>query len=710
MNRLGTALLAVIEAIVTVGVGVGIALVPLTLLWAFEYGLQVDWSVFWTAAGNVWLIGHGVDVTFTLGSAAAKATGLSGASAPIVVTLAALGFAVVTAWLGGRAGRRFAETEHRVTGVLVGTAAVAALGLLVALTATTSATHPAVWQAVVLPALWFGVPAVVTAEVCRRRRGLAADPLTLRVVDLVGRVPAVWRAVVGFGLRAGTVATACVVAVAGVLVGFALLGSFAEVITLYERSHAGVVGGIALTVGQLAFVPDLVAWATAWLVGPGFAIGTGSTVSPIGTTLGPLPAVPLLGALPTSGHTFGLVWILVPVVAGFVAGGLLRPRLVRTLGPADSALYRALGGVATGLVAGVLTGLVAGLASGSVGPGRLAAVGPDALVVGAFAALEVGVPAIVALAIGSDLVRLPERSWIGERWHEAEDDVATADASDEHGSLIAALERAGAGRTTDVHRFSVDEVHDPVTHAADRTQTGEHPTDDDEDVTVHAGVDAGLPVGRTVAPGSATDTEVPLPDWARTDAVAGERLVAAPGEDVRADAAGAGGLRGALRSAAKGARDRVAGVGDRAGGLRDRVDGLRDRATDLRNRTTADDRATGDRTATDRAAGPRDRPGTDRETRSGDLGAVASVGVPAHPDEQPAFPWSTEEFVAGRDDVDPEDDGIDDPARPHSAATDRRQPSGSSAWSGSGRPAGWDTTDQIPDDELPWWRRPKDDA
>ncbi|PYY37603.1 hypothetical protein DEJ16_04455 [Curtobacterium sp. MCJR17_055] len=695
MNRLGTALLAVIEAIVTVGVGVGVALVPLTLLWAFEYGLQVDWSVFWTAAGNVWLVGHGVDVTFTLGSAAAEATGLPGASAPIVVTLAALGFAVVTAWLGGRAGRRFAETEHRVTGVLVGTAAVAALGLLVALTATTSATHPVIWQAVVLPALWFGVPAVVTAEVCRRRRGQAADPLTLRVVDLVGRIPALWRGVVGFGLRAGTVATACVVAVAGILVGFALLGSFAEVITLYERSHAGVVGGIAMTVGQLAFVPDLVGWATAWLVGPGFAIGAGSSVSPLGTVLGPLPAVPLLGALPTSGHTFGLVWILVPVVAGFVTGGLLRPRLVRALGSADSALYRALGGVVTGLVAGVLTGVVTGLTAGSAGPGRLAVVGPDALVVGAVAALEVGVPAIIALAIGSDLVRLPERSWIGERWHEVEDDVATADASADHGSLIAALDHAGAGRTTDVHRFSVDEVHDPVTHAStdsgavpratadlDRggeTLTSDRVAGDDQpgrgddrpgrgaDGAEHGGADTGLPAAPDAAPSQteaahAEATDVDLPDWARTDAVASERLDdhagAAAGPRTRAGGA-VDSVRARLRAAATGARDRAGDLRERAGDLRDRADALRHRPGGAVPPTT------------DAAPAP-----------SGSAGPV-----PPRTDEQPAFPWSTEEFVAGRDDVDPEP-----PARP------------------APRAATWDTTDQIPEDELPWWRRPKGDT
>ncbi|MDN3477520.1 DUF6350 family protein [Curtobacterium sp. APC 4022] len=714
MNRLGTALLAVIEAIVTVGVGVGIALVPLTLLWAFEYGLQVDWNVFWTAAGNVWLIGHGVDVSFSLGAAAAKATGLSGASAPIGVSLAALGFAVVTAWLGARAGRRFAETEHRVTGILVGTAAVAVLGLLVALSSTTAASHPTTWQAVVSPALWFGIPAVVSAEVCRRRRGLAADPVTARVVALVDRIPGVWRVVVGFGLRAGTVATACVVAVAAVLVGLVLLVSFAEVITLYERSHAGLVGGFTLTVGQLAFIPDFVAWATAWLVGPGFAIGAGSAVSPIGTALGPVPAIPVLGALPTSGHTFGLVWILVPVVAGFAVGGLMRPRLVRLLGTADSALYRALGGVATGLVAGIVIGGIAWLSSGSVGPGRLAEVGPHAWSVGAFAALEIGLPAVVALAIGSDLVRLPERSWIGERWHETEDDLAAADASTEGGSLIAALESAGAGRTTEVHRFSVDEQHDAVTTAQagtdhdrrvsgapERAETSRAAETDGSAVTARAAETAASAetgraaetarAGEPTATPPASDpvqpavTDVDLPDWARTDAVAAERLpdrsAAQADQDTHAPGAhglgaragdAVGSVRARLRAAASGARVR-------AGDLRDRAGGLRDRADDLRHRAGG--------------AGGTDGAGT--AGRSADRSSVAAAAGPAElretppvprTDEQPAFPWSTEEFVAGRDDVDPEP-----PARSAPRATP------------------WDTTDQIPEDELPWWRKPKGD-
>ncbi|WP_420368949.1 DUF6350 family protein [Curtobacterium sp. L1-20] len=679
MNRLGTALLAAIEAVVTVGVGLGIALVPLTLLWGFEYGLQIDWDVFWKATGSVWLVGHGVDVSFLLGAALAKSTGVSGAADPIHVTLAALGFAIVTAWLAGRAGRRFAETEHRTTGLLVGTAVVAALGLAVALSTRSAAVQPTLWQAVVLPALWFAVPAVVTSEVCRRRRGLPADPVTQRALDLVDRIPATWRAVAAFGLRAGTAATAAVVAVAGVVAALLLFTSFAEVISLYERSHAGVVGGIALTVGQLAFLPDFVGWATSWLVGPGFAIGTGSSVSPIGTTLGPIPGLPVFGALPVSGHTFGLVWVLVPVVAGFAAGGLLRPRLVAALGSANSALHRALGGVAAGLVAGVLAGLVAWLTSGSFGPGRLADVGPHALVVGAFAALEVGVPAVVALAAGTDLVTLPDRPWARGRWHESEDETDAVVAEHE-GSLLAALDQAGAGRTTNVHRFVVEETHggsgsgsgsgSRATPSASIDQPTE-PIGDDDGHLAHDDEPArDVAPARDSAPGRAApsashgsttdeptvrqdpDADVELPAWARTDVVAADRVSGAP----------------------RSARSGVGAIRDR---LRDAADGVRGRAGELRDRVTGAD--------------------VDRD----DHRPSGAAPVPTAPgtEAQPAFPWSTEEFVAGRDDVD-ETGAVDQPAARPDDAGPRRPTTPTRQW---------DATDQIPEDELPWWRRPKGD-
>src|SRR5690606_11648891 len=96
MNRPLTALFAALEALLVVGIGVGIPLVPLTFLWAFQYGLQLDWSVFWRASVDVWLLGHGSDVLLTLDPVTAILVGFDGASTPFVVSIAALGFAVLT--------------------------------------------------------------------------------------------------------------------------------------------------------------------------------------------------------------------------------------------------------------------------------------------------------------------------------------------------------------------------------------------------------------------------------------------------------------------------------------------------------------------------------------------------------------------------------------------------------------------------------------
>ena len=122
------------------------------------------------------------------------------------------------------------------------------------------------------------------------------------------------------------------------------------------------------------------------------------------------------------------------------------------------------------------------------------------------------------------------------------------------------------------------------------------------------------------------------------------------------------------------------GIGAIRERLRGAADGVRERAEGLRDRVTGADAERRDPAA---AAGPVGAP------------APRAPGTEA----QPAFPWSTEEFVAGRDDADddPDDHPDDGPVAP--PAEDHARPT----------PARWDATDQIPDDELPWWRRPKDD-
>ena len=209
-----------------------------------------------------------------------------------------------------------------------------------------------------------------------------------------------WRAVVIAGLRGGAAATAILMAVSAVLLAVLLLVDYARVIGLYESAHAGVLGGIAITVGQLAFLPNLVIWTASWLVGPGFAIGTGSSVGPLGTSLGPLPGVPVLGVLPEGDLGWGFLGLLVPVLAGFAAGLAVRPGLVSALGARRSARWTIAAGLGVGVVGGVLVGLLAWFSAGAAGPGRLVDVGPSPWAVGGIAAVELAVTATIALFAG----------------------------------------------------------------------------------------------------------------------------------------------------------------------------------------------------------------------------------------------------------------------------------------------------------------------
>lgn len=404
MNRPATAVFAALESLLVVGIGVGIPVVMLTFLWAFQYGLQIDWSVFWRAGADIWLVGHGVDLTLSLSSKAASATGIAGAGAPILISIAALGFALLTVLLGARTGRRLAESNHRAVGSGTAIGVFAVLSAVVVLSAGAPGVRPSVAQGIAWPTIVFAVPLLAAAEVNRRRRDAPADPVTARVIHLVGTIPELGRGIAFAALRAGAVVSAIVLGAAGLMVALLLLTHYASIITLYEGAHTGVLGGVALTLGQIALIPNAVAWAASWLVGPGFAIGQGSSISPLGTTIGPMPAIPFLGALPTSDLTFGFVGILVPVVAAFVVVTLMRPAIEDALGHDDTLVTRIVTGAATGAAAGLVIGVLAALAAGSAGPGRLASVGPHGLVVGAFAALEVGVPAVLAL-----VVRQPER-------------------------------------------------------------------------------------------------------------------------------------------------------------------------------------------------------------------------------------------------------------------------------------------------------------
>ena len=394
MTRRLTLLFSALEAVVAVAIGVAIPLVPLTLLWAIQFGFAPSFAGFWRAAVDAWLLGHGVDVRFQLDATTAASLGLPGADQPVVVTIALLGFALLTALLGVRAGGRIAETGH----LLLGSLTLVVTGGIVSAAATLSALHvdarPSIWQGALLPTLALAVGAAIGLLAAVRPRLPGAD--------------AMLRAAVGGALRTGTAAVALLLGVAAITVALLVVGHYGELIRLYEALHTGVVGGLALTLAQLALVPDVVIWAASWFAGPGFALGTGSHVSPLGTAVGPVPAIPLLGAIPTGDLAFGFAGIIVPVAAGFLAGVAARPSLDRALAEHTGSRWPALlaTGLGGGVVGGVLLGLLAWAATGSAGPGRLVQVGPDPVAVGLVGALEIGVAALVGVATS---IRLPRR-------------------------------------------------------------------------------------------------------------------------------------------------------------------------------------------------------------------------------------------------------------------------------------------------------------
>lgn len=404
MNRITTALLAALEALLVVAIGVSVALVPLTFLWAGHFGLSIEWFVFWRGAVDVWLLGNGVDLTVNLDPSVAATLGLPGAQAPFPITIALLGFAVLSVLLGMRTGRSAAETPHRWIGVGVSIGAYAVFTSLVVLSAGTDTVRPSQLQGILLPTLIYAVGVLVGSELSRARAGAdetdGLDGVRRAVLGRYRALSHATRAVLGGAVRGGTAAFAGVVAVSAVAVAALIVVNYATIIGLYEAVQAGIVGGFTITLAQLALIPNLVAWAAAWLVGPGIAVGVGSTVSPVGTVLGPVPGLPILGALPHGELAFGFIGLLVPVLIGFACAVITRQRLDRPGVPARSGPQHLLTGLGMGVVAGILLGILAWWSGGALGPGRLSDVGPNPLLVGALAAAEIGVAAGIGMLVG----------------------------------------------------------------------------------------------------------------------------------------------------------------------------------------------------------------------------------------------------------------------------------------------------------------------
>jgi hypothetical protein len=303
---------------------------------------------------DAWLLAHGADLRLDAAT----------------LTVVPLGLTVVCAYVAYRVGVWAGETAavdrtaSHLRVVLSAAGLQATVYAVVALLAAVLSVHPRA-EADLMKALVGGFVLAFVAG----GAGLLVG--TGQARPLLGRAPAWARSVL-----AGACSVVLLMLAAGsFLVAGALVADFGTAATVLSRLHLDGPAGLSYTVVGLLFVPNAALLAGSYLLGPGFAVGAGTVVSPTAVMLGPVPAFPLLAALPGDGATPAWTTALmgVPVLLALV-GVLLAARLV----PVERFETAAALGLGAGLLAALaLTALVV-LAGGAAGPGRMAEVGAPA--------------------------------------------------------------------------------------------------------------------------------------------------------------------------------------------------------------------------------------------------------------------------------------------------------------------------------------------
>lgn len=356
-------------------IGAAIAVLPMVVTWMASPDTGLTWTEALRLGGLVWVVAHGVPVTLSAVTVSLLPWGL------VIIPLVLLGYA------GGWAVRRSETIDSKglarliIAGTAVYTAAVATASTLTAEPASRTSWPLAALHAAVIAGLALSWGSLRAAGI----RPLDLLPLPVAVAVRAGAVSGA--ALLGFGALAATAS---------------LLAHFDLALTMAQSLEAGLGGGIALAVLGVAYVPVMVIWGTAYVMGAGIVIAPAVTITPfIGTTIPTeLPPFPLLAALPQGASPLSWLLPLTGVLAG-VLGGLLIARRARR----EPRLIRLAMAGGAGVVSGVLLAIASVLASGALGEERLAVLGPLPVTVGILGAVLVVLGAVPSAVVTSG----PER-------------------------------------------------------------------------------------------------------------------------------------------------------------------------------------------------------------------------------------------------------------------------------------------------------------
>ncbi|NOJ59885.1 DUF6350 family protein [Arthrobacter sp. 260] len=388
-------------------------LVPLAAVWlAGGFGDRTP-DAMAQLGGQIWLLIHGVPLEVTFAAAEPDGAGTTG-----ILSLVPLGLTLIPFLLSWRAGRRLARASYSDQlwqGVVGALGIYAVIGASVAYLSSTAEAAIQLAAGALIPLLSAGLGLVIGAY---REAGAWSRLIGVDGVAWLARTSqhSRWAGSYAWScLRAGFVALTISLGLSAVLLAVTFGFRWAEMAAVYQRLDAGIIGGSALTLAQLGFLPNLVVWTLSWASGAGFALGSGSAITPLTTSAGPLPALPVLGAVPPGTLEYGLAALAIPVLAGLLAGWwffregenhldewLEIKMEARWFTASVSTVCAA---VLIGLAAGAMAAVVAWLSHASLGLGRLVDLGPNPLWVGLFIAGEVAVGVVVGYAAGPLLER-----------------------------------------------------------------------------------------------------------------------------------------------------------------------------------------------------------------------------------------------------------------------------------------------------------------
>ncbi|WP_026533177.1 cell division protein PerM [Arthrobacter sp. H41] len=394
-----------------------LVLVPVAAVWLTGGFAERSAESAAQLAGQGWLVMHGVPLVLSFPSGTGDGQPVSGLFSVVPLGLTLLPF--LLAWRAGRRLARASYTDQLWQALLGGVGMYAAAGAATAYFASNAEATASLVAGALIPPLSAGLGIVTGAY---KEAGAWSRLVGVDLASWISRSSQHSRWAGSYALSVLRSAFLAVVAAGGLaalLLAVTVGIHWAEVAAIYERLDAGIAGSTVLTILQLGFLPNLVLWALSWSSGAGFALGTGSALSPFATSVGPLPAFPVLGALPAGDLEYGYAALAVPVVAGLLAGWwffregenhldewLVLQSSRRWLTAAVSTLAM---GLLVGLLAGIGGAVLALLSRASLGLGRLTDLGPDPLLVGLLLAAEVGVGAIAGYAFSPLLEREPRR-------------------------------------------------------------------------------------------------------------------------------------------------------------------------------------------------------------------------------------------------------------------------------------------------------------